>query len=504
MKKLAALVLALILALAAIPALGEGADYSGTWCLNMAGMTMGNIELGAEDKLVWTLPDQTVEGTWEATEAGVKISLLGDTIELVACEEGLTNEAAGIKLTRESEKVDLNMLINYLQTKELPEGVTQEDIDAAITGLQGIYEEVQETAEAVEEKAEEVTEEATEAVEEAVETVEEKAEEVAEEATEAVEGAAEAVEEKAEEVAEEATEAVESAVEAVEEKAEEVTEEVTEAVEGAAEAVEEKAEEVAEEATEAVEGAVEAVEEKAEEVTEEVTEAVEGAAEAVEEVTEAVEEAVKAPMTHEEYVAAEKDAEVVVFTYVQAHQNWWENKVTVYAQSPDGAYFIYEMACSEEDAAKLVAGTPILVKGYKGEWSGEVEILDATFEFPEGENEPWIAEPEDVTAKLGTDELIGDMNKLVAFKGLTVEAYDENGAAFAYKNAENLTDDLYFKASRDGQVYDFCIEFYLCGKDTDVYKAVEALNVGDVIDMEGFLYWYNGANPHVTKVTPAE
>ena len=205
-----------------------------------------------------------------------------------------------------------------------------------------------------------------------------------------------------------------------------------------------------------------------------------------------------AVMTHEEYVAAELDTPVTVETYVQAHQAWWDNKVTVYAQSEDGAYFIYEMACSEDDAAKLVPGTKILVKGYKSEWSGEVEIVDGSFEILEGD--PFIAEPEDVTAKLGTDELINCQNELVAFKGLTIEAYDDSGAAFAYKNPEEQSDDLYFKASLNGEVYEFCVEFYLCGKDTEVYKAVEALNVGDVVDLEGFLYWYNGANPHITKV----
>ena len=207
-------------------------------------------------------------------------------------------------------------------------------------------------------------------------------------------------------------------------------------------------------------------------------------------------------MTYADYALAEIDAPVYVETYVQAHQSWWNDKITVYAQSEDGAYFIYELACSEEDAAKLVPGTKIAVKGYKSEWSGEVEITDATFEILEAD--PFIAEPEDVTAKLGTDELIDDQNKLVAFKGMTVEAYDESGAAFAYKNAENKTDDLYFKVSKDGKTYDFCVEFYLCGQDTEVYKAVEALQVGDVIDLEGFLYWYNGANPHITSVKAAE
>ena len=206
-------------------------------------------------------------------------------------------------------------------------------------------------------------------------------------------------------------------------------------------------------------------------------------------------------MSHEEYAAAELDSAVCVETYVQATQSWWDNKITIYAQSEDGAYFIYNATCSEEDAAKLVAGTKILVKGFKSEWAGEIEITDATIEFLEGD--AFIAEAFDATDLLGKDELIDRQNEKVSFKGLTVAAQDD-GAAFNYKNAENKTDDLYFKVSKDGQVYDFCVEFYLCGQDTDVYKAVEALNVGDVIDMEGFLYWYNGANPHITKVTPAQ
>ena len=204
-------------------------------------------------------------------------------------------------------------------------------------------------------------------------------------------------------------------------------------------------------------------------------------------------------MTHEEFVAAELESEVTVETYVQDKQSWWDNKATFYCQSEDGAYFIYEMPCTEDEYAQLVPGTKIRVTGYKAEWSGEVEITDATFEILEAD--PYIAEATDVTELLGTDELINHQNEKVAFTGLTVEAYDESGAAFDYKNDAEKTDDLYFKASYNGQTYDFCVEFYLRGQDTDVYKAVEALNVGDTIDVEGFLYWYEGANPHVTSVT---
>ena len=70
-------------------------------------------------------------------------------------------------------------------------------------------------------------------------------------------------------------------------------------------------------------------------------------------------------MTHDEYLAAAVDDEVVVETYVQAKQSWWEDKATIYAQDKDGAYFIYNMPCSQEEYDQLVPGTKIKVTGYK-------------------------------------------------------------------------------------------------------------------------------------------
>ena len=203
-----------------------------------------------------------------------------------------------------------------------------------------------------------------------------------------------------------------------------------------------------------------------------------------------------AVMTYEEYAAAEKDDEVTLATYVQATQSWWDGKITVYAQSPEGPCFIYEMACSEEDAAKLVPGTPIIVHGFKGEWGGEIEIMNATFEF--GEGDPYIAEAADVTELIGTEELINCMNAKVAFKGLTLDG------PITYKDDKVGEEDIYFTASKDGKAVNFCVEIYLTGADTEVYKAVQALQPGDVIDVEAFLYWYEGANPHVIGVTKAE
>ena len=204
-------------------------------------------------------------------------------------------------------------------------------------------------------------------------------------------------------------------------------------------------------------------------------------------------------MSYAEYSAAAMDAEVVVDMYVQGHQSWWDNKITVYAADKDGAYFLYEMACSEEDAAKLTPGTKIRVTGVKGEYAGEVEIMNATFEFLDAED-TYVAPAKDVTALVGSDELIKDMNKLVNFKGMTVVAYNEDGAAFEYQGGIQGK-DIYFKLSNGTDSVEFCVESYLTDSSTDVYKAVEALQVGDVVDVEAFLYWYNGANPHVTGIS---
>ena len=199
-------------------------------------------------------------------------------------------------------------------------------------------------------------------------------------------------------------------------------------------------------------------------------------------------------MTYAEYAAADLDTEVTIETFVQATQSWWDNTITAYTQDNEGAYFLYNMACSEEDAAKLVPGTKIKVTGFKSEWSGEVEIVDATFEIEEGE---YIAEATDVTALLGTDEMIEHQNQFVAFKGMTVESE----AIYKWDGSGADGDDLYFQVSKDGQTYTFTVESYLCGAGTEVYEAVKGLKAGDTVDMEGFCYWYEGLNPHITSVT---
>ena len=213
-------------------------------------------------------------------------------------------------------------------------------------------------------------------------------------------------------------------------------------------------------------------------------------------------------MTHAEFDAAAVDSSVTVETYIQARQGWWEKDgvgvATFYTQADDGAYFLYNMPCSKEDYDSLmVEGAKIRVSGYKAEWSGEVEIIDATWEVLDGDTKTY--EALDVTSLLGTDELIAHQNEKVSFKGMTVAASNDAGAPFLYNwdGSGSEGDDLYFNVMLNDTIYTFVVESYLCGPGTDVYEAVKGLNVGDVVDMEGFLYWYNGANPHITSVVKA-
>ncbi len=208
-------------------------------------------------------------------------------------------------------------------------------------------------------------------------------------------------------------------------------------------------------------------------------------------------------MSYADYLAADVDTQVVVETYVQAKQGWWEKDgvggvATFYTQDENGGYFLYDMPCSEEDYNKLTEGTKIKVTGYKSEWSGEIEIVDATFEIEDGN---YIAEPVDVTEIYGTDAIADYMNQRISIKGAVV-ADKGDGAAFLYKwdGSGTQGDDIYFDIELNGATYTVTVESYLCGKDTDVYQAVEGMHVGDTVDLEGFLYWYEGAQPHITGI----
>ncbi len=210
-------------------------------------------------------------------------------------------------------------------------------------------------------------------------------------------------------------------------------------------------------------------------------------------------------ISYDDFLLADIDTLVVIETNIQATQVYKDGATSIYAQDPDGAYFIYDVECSTDDCLKMGIGTPIRVTGYKSEWAGEVEIIDAEIEFIDGDE--YIADFADLTDKLGTDELEDSKNFAVKFSGMTVEPsidMDGNEVAFLYNwdgsGEAGQNCDLYLNVSVNGETYNFVVESDLVAEGSEDYTQVTELSIGDVVDIEGFLYWYNGPNPHIMFV----
>ena len=212
-------------------------------------------------------------------------------------------------------------------------------------------------------------------------------------------------------------------------------------------------------------------------------------------------------MSYAEFMAAEIDDECVIEFYVQDSQGWWfdssesRGKVTIYGQSEEGGYFAYEAICDEATGAKVVPGAKVRITGAKKIFNGLHEIVNGTLEIVEAD--AWSAPVLDVTSQLAADTLFNNVCKKIAIKGATVVASNDEGATFLYKwnGSGKEGDDLYFKIQVGDATYTMVIESYLCGVGSDAYEAVRGLKVGDQIDLEGYLYWYDGAQPHIYKVT---
>ncbi len=211
-------------------------------------------------------------------------------------------------------------------------------------------------------------------------------------------------------------------------------------------------------------------------------------------------EAADTPTAKDDYYSfheAAVDSEVEVLMYVQGHQAYWEDNgqgvMTIYGNDGIGGYFVYNGKIDKEQADAIEEGTLVKVTGVKSEWSGEVEITDATIEvYPSCEEK--VFDVLDVTDVMNDTETLTEcMNQKVAINGLEVVEVTK-------KDSES-DPDLYIECKLGELTVNLCVENYLTGPDTDVYQAAESLEAGNVIDVEGFLYWYEGANPHVTSIT---
>ena len=140
MKKLTAMLLALCMLLAAVPALGDSA--AGNWYMTLADVTLGYILLNEDGTAVVNVSaEQDTTGTWAEDGNTVTITVDGEAAEFVCDGTTLKNDLFPLAFTREQGKVPLDLISKMMSGEEyeLPEGLTEGDVMTAAVGFMSEY-----------------------------------------------------------------------------------------------------------------------------------------------------------------------------------------------------------------------------------------------------------------------------------------------------------------------------------------------------------------------------
>ena len=225
--------------------------------------------------------------------------------------------------------------------------------------------------------------------------------------------------------------------------------------------------------------------------------------------TPAPTEPVKPVLSWEEFLAADMHSVVTVVATVQlAAHNEENGNANLFMASEDGGYyFVYQMDVAKEDVKKMAEGAVMRITGRKTEWSGELEIAEATYSFEQG-GKSYMAEPVLLNGLMQDENLKDYNNARVRFTNVIIapsESAEGEEQPFLYQWNGSGTegDDIYFKAAIGDEIYTFVVESDECGPGTDLYKRVQSLEIGEIVDLEGFLYWYEGPQPHICGVKTA-
>lgn len=210
--------------------------------------------------------------------------------------------------------------------------------------------------------------------------------------------------------------------------------------------------------------------------------------------------------THAEYISAKVDEEVTIKAVIQERCTFYNNKASFYLADKDGGYYVYNLACTEEEYQTLVKGTELEITGSKAEWKGQAEIDygKAT------ENQEWkitgtnkeIRQVISVS-NISKAELDKYKNLVVSVTELTVTE-----APFTDWTTKEFTPavgtDIYFTV-KDSQnnTATYVVESYLESTqfDSTVYTKAGQLKVGDKINLKGFVYYYDEPQLQVTEIT---
>ena len=142
MKKLTAMLLALCLLLALVPALGEG-DISGTWYMTLADVNMGYVTLNADGTALADINSVGGMGIgiWKLDGDKLTITEVGGSLDFVVGEDKLTCSRFPVPFSRDAGKVTLAQMQAVLtgESTELPEGLTDTDVMTIATGFYQAY-----------------------------------------------------------------------------------------------------------------------------------------------------------------------------------------------------------------------------------------------------------------------------------------------------------------------------------------------------------------------------
>ena len=211
-------------------------------------------------------------------------------------------------------------------------------------------------------------------------------------------------------------------------------------------------------------------------------------------------------LSYDEYLAAEVGSEVTIEAYITGRTTWYNNAASFYLADDNGGYYVYNLPCTEEEYASLLITKKLQVTGAKAEWKGEIEINCQTAT----ENTGWLLYDDETCSYSRANVTSIAKEVLDDYKNQSVKALGLTVTKAPYTNFDDFTlapaagADVYFEVKDDaGNTATYVVEAYLENSqyDSDVYNAVCALKVGDRIDLEGFVYYWENPQLQVTDLT---
>ena len=203
-------------------------------------------------------------------------------------------------------------------------------------------------------------------------------------------------------------------------------------------------------------------------------------------------------MSYDDFMMAEINDDVIIESYVQDFESFYNGKQTIYLADDEGAYFGYELTISEEDSNRLQPGMKLYIEGQKLEYRGQIEIGNTTVvEIIEGED-PLIRGSFEVTEDLSDEYAVSDLQGRLIEVVAKLLPSGEEGKPYllGWNDSGELNKaDLYLNIEVNDNTFTWNVRRYLRNANTDVYKAVAALtkdNIGSYYNISAYVYIYDG------------